>query len=347
MGKNSSKSASSSSLADKIAIQKGQLLDGLGLKPTSKGLVVVQVKPESVSGVPSSNSGMSLVNCSNLTKSSIYMRAAEKMNATLLEREREKEQEKQKERDQEQPQQRKAKGKRFRDMRRSRTIIQAEQLDILYGCYFKDPNPGKHEFEQISEWVHLPKKVVQIWFQNMRARERKGEVRFISDGTLAAVGKPLIKFTWPLSKPIFSNKPATNNAGCMTATPIVRTLIKTERDPVKEPSKPVLIKKIIPVPIKPKEVISSTTASSASSVPSAVPKIKLETTSNVTMVKVAPKVNAPVLLAPPKDPVPIAPRPSQKRRLEEESEEEKTDEEKDVESEMGLPQPWCRRNRTG
>uniref|UniRef100_A0A673CR02 Homeobox domain-containing protein n=1 Tax=Sphaeramia orbicularis TaxID=375764 RepID=A0A673CR02_9TELE len=70
---------------------------------------------------------------------------------------------------------RKAKGKRYRDMRRSRTIIQAEQLDILYGCYFKDPNPGKHEFEQISEWVHLPKKVVQIWFQNMRARERKGE----------------------------------------------------------------------------------------------------------------------------------------------------------------------------
>uniref|UniRef100_A0A8D3DWL3 Homeobox domain-containing protein n=1 Tax=Scophthalmus maximus TaxID=52904 RepID=A0A8D3DWL3_SCOMX len=110
-----------------------------------------------------------------------------KMNKTLLEREQEKEREKEKERDQD-PQQRRAKGKRYRDMRRSRTIIQAEQLDVLYGCYFKDPNPGKHEFEQISEWVHLPKKVVQIWFQNMRARERKGEVRFISDGTLAAVG---------------------------------------------------------------------------------------------------------------------------------------------------------------
>uniref|UniRef100_A0A667ZQU8 Homeobox domain-containing protein n=1 Tax=Myripristis murdjan TaxID=586833 RepID=A0A667ZQU8_9TELE len=106
-----------------------------------------------------------------MIKSSIYMRAAEKMNATLLEREREKEREKERER--EQQQQKKSKGKRFRDMRRSRTIIQAEQLDILYGCYFKDPNPGKHEFEQISEWVHLPKKVVQIWFQNMRARERK------------------------------------------------------------------------------------------------------------------------------------------------------------------------------
>ncbi|KAK2858599.1 hypothetical protein Q5P01_003219 [Channa striata] len=330
MGKNNSKSASSSTLADKIAAQKGQLLDGLGLRPTSKGLVVVQVKPESLAGMPSSNSSMGLVNCNNMTKSSIYVRAAEKMNATLLERERENEREKEKEREQEQ-QQRKSKGKRYRDMRRSRTIIQAEQLDILYGCYFKDPNPGKHEFEQISEWVHLPKKVVQIWFQNMRARERKGEVRFISDGTLAAVGKPLIKFTWPLSKPIFSNKPASNNTGCVTATPIVRTPLKTE----KELGKPPVMKKITPVPIKPKELVSSTVVSPVSSSASAVPKTKLETTSNVTMVKVAPKVNTPVLLAPPKDPVPIAPRPSQKRKLEEESEEEKTDEERDNENEMG------------
>ncbi|XP_071341891.1 zinc finger homeobox protein 4 isoform X2 [Trachinotus anak] len=331
MGKNSSKSASaSSSLADKIAAQKGQLLDGLGLRPTSKGLVVVQVKPEPVSAVPSSNTSMSLINCSNMTKSSICMRAAEKMNSTFLEREREKE----KEREQEQ-QQRKSKGKRYRDMRRSRTIIQAEQLDILYGCYFKDPNPGKHEFEQISEWVHLPKKVVQIWFQNMRARERKGEVRFISDGTLAAVGKPLIKFTWPLSKPIFSNKPAPNNTGCITTTPIIRTLMKTEREPVKELGKPAMVKKLTPIPIKPKEVVCSAAVSPVSSSASAVPKTKLETTSNVTMVKVAPKVNAPVLLPPPKDPVPIAPRPAHKRKLEEESEEEKTDEERDNENEVG------------
>ncbi|KAM7390691.1 hypothetical protein PAMA_008738 [Pampus argenteus] len=330
MGKNSSKSASSSSsLADKIAAQKGQLLDGLGLRPTSKGLVVVQVKPESVTAMSSSNSSMSLVNCNNLTKSSIYMRAAEKMNATLLERDQEKE----KEREQEQ-QQRKSKGKRYRDMRRSRTIIQAEQLDILYGCYFKDPNPGKHEFEQISEWVHLPKKVVQIWFQNMRARERKGEVRFISDGTLAAVGKPLIKFTWPLSKPIFSNKPPGNNTGCITTTPIVRTLMKTEREHVKELGKPAMVKKVTPVPIKPKDFVSSTAVSPVSSSASAVPKTKLETSSNVTMVKVAPKVTPPVLL-PPKDPIPIAPRPAQKRKLDEDSEEDNTDEERDHENEMG------------
>ncbi|XP_038131547.1 zinc finger homeobox protein 4 isoform X1 [Cyprinodon tularosa] len=318
MGKNNSKYASSSSSpADRLSVQKGQLLDGLGLRPTSKGLVVVQVKQEPGTVVPPSNSPINLVNCSNMSKSHLYMRADD---TSKMDREKESE-----------LPERKSKGKRYRDMRRSRTIIQAEQLDILYGCYFKDPNPGKHEFEQISEWVHLPKKVVQIWFQNMRARERKGEVRFISDGTLAAVGKPLIKFTWPLSKPIFSHKAATNNSGGITATPIVRTLIKTEKEPEKELAKATLVKKVIPVPIKPKDVASPTAGSPVSSSVTAVPKIKLEASSNVSMVKVLPKAPTPVLLSPPREPVPIAPRPLQKQQ--EESDDEKTDEEKEDENE--------------
>ncbi|KAM9774931.1 uncharacterized protein zfhx2 [Syngnathus typhle] len=307
---------SSSSQVDNISAQKGQLLDGLGLRPTAQGLVVVQVKPESLAAMPSSYRRVNLVNSNNLTKASVYTRPDEKINAAaaVCENDKEKEQEQQ---------QRKAKGKRYRDMRRSRTIIQAEQLDVLYGCYFKDPNPGKQEFEQISEWVHLPKKVVQIWFQNMRARERKGEVRFISDGTLAAVGKPLIKFTWPLSKPIFSNKPVEDNRRFIATAPIVRTLIKSER-------KPVLVKKHAPVPIKPKEVVSATAlGGGGGGAASVMSKAKLEGTSGVTALKVASSV-VPTLLAPPEDPVPIA---SRLKNLEEESEEERTDEEADDETE--------------
>lgn len=329
MGRNSSKSPSSATtLTDKIAVQKGQLLYGLGLKPTTKGLVVVQVKPESAA--PTSNSSNANFNWNNTTKSAICMKAAERMNASLLKKENETEKEQEGEHD---SQGRKAKGKRYRDMRRSRTVIQAEQLDILYGCYFKDPNPGKHEFEQISEWVQLPKKVVQIWFQNMRARERKGEVRFISDGTLAAVGKPLIKFTWPLAKPIFSNKPPTpNNTGGIAAAPIVRTLKKPEPDPPKEVAKVTVVKKIIPVPIKPKEIVSPT----AVPPPAAVPKTKFETTSKVTAVKLPQKVNNPVVLPPPKEPPPIiAPRPAEKIKQEQDkSEEEVTDDEKDHENQI-------------
>ncbi|XP_061877230.1 zinc finger homeobox protein 2 isoform X2 [Entelurus aequoreus] len=321
MGKN----YSSSCLPDKNSLQKGAWLDGLGLRPTSQGLVVVQVKPDSLTTMTSSNTCMNLVNSNNMTKSIIYTKAAEKTNAAFLDNEKEKD------KNAEQPQQRRAKGRRYHDMRRSRTIIQAEQLDILYGCYFKDPNPGKHEFEQIAEWVRLPKKVVQIWFQNMRARERKGEVRFISDGTLAAVGKPLIKFTWPLSKPIFSNKLVQDNTGSITSAPIVRTLIRPECKPAN------MVKKTIPVPIKPKEIVASSTVSVVSSSASAMPKTKLETTSNVTMVQVAPSINAPILLASPKDLVSIAPRPDQQQQLQEESEEEKTDEEGDDENETGPP----------
>ncbi|XP_059901127.1 uncharacterized protein zfhx2 isoform X1 [Gadus macrocephalus] len=357
MGKNgSSKSApassSSSLMADLASTQKGRLLDGLGLRPTSKGLVVVQVKSEPLGVMSAAHGGGGgrLVGCHSGPKSSIYMRAAEKVNAALLDKEREKERENEKD----QQLQRRSKGKRYRDMRRSRTIIQAEQLDILYGCYFKDPNPGKHEFEQISEWVHLPKKVVQIWFQNMRARERKGEVRFISDGTLAAVGKPLIKFTWPLSKPIFSNKTSSNNAGCVTAAPIVRTLM-TDKEALKELSKLTWVKKQTPIPIKPKEIVSSSPSPSSSSSTKATPvdssvsavsKVKLETTtSNVTKAHVAPKAAPPAVPppTPPKDPVHIAPRPLLTPKAEEESEEEeeeeKTDDELESENEVAAGAP--------
>uniref|UniRef100_A0AAZ3SX84 Zinc finger homeobox protein 2 n=1 Tax=Oncorhynchus tshawytscha TaxID=74940 RepID=A0AAZ3SX84_ONCTS len=314
----SSTSASSTSLmGDKTSAQKGRLLDGLGLRPTAFGLPeegrlgVVKFKPEQAT---SNSSGFAR---GNNKASTVYMRAAERLNTSIIEREKEREREKEKERDQKG----RPKARRYRDMRRSRTIIQAEQLDVLYGCYFKDPNPGKHEFEQISEWVHLPKKVVQIWFQNMRARERKGEVRFVSDGTLAAVGKPLIKFTWPLSQPIFSSTPKSNtNCSVSTVANPVLALPKTE---VKEE----IVKIKNQVPNRPKEVASS--ISSMSSSVSAVPKTKMEVTNNVTMVKIAPKSIAPSPPVVPKETRPTPPCPLPKHTPEEDVGENDSDEEVD------------------
>ncbi|KAJ8337241.1 hypothetical protein SKAU_G00384610 [Synaphobranchus kaupii] len=225
MGKKHSSTSTSSfsaSTGDRAPVQAKPTAEGLRLRPTALGvpgtggLIVVRVKPDGALAIPTPNN--SIASNNNTRTSTVYIRAAERVNASLVEREREKQQERERERararerQKERAKEQKPKARRFRDMRRSRTIIQTEQLDVLYGCYFKDPNPGKHEFQQISEWVHLPKKVVQIWFQNMRARERKGEVRFISDGTLAAMGKPLIKFTWPLTLPIFSTSPSPNSS---------------------------------------------------------------------------------------------------------------------------------------
>ncbi|XP_018114944.1 zinc finger homeobox protein 2 [Xenopus laevis] len=61
--------------------------------------------------------------------------------------------------------------------KRLRTTILPEQLDILHRWYLQDSNPTRSTLDRISYEVHLKKRVVQVWFQNTRARERKGQYR--------------------------------------------------------------------------------------------------------------------------------------------------------------------------
>lgn len=73
--------------------------------------------------------------------------------------------------------------------KRLRTTILPEQLEILYRWYMQDSNPTRKMLDCISEEVGLKKRVVQVWFQNTRARERKGQFR----GTPGAVPNPAAK----------------------------------------------------------------------------------------------------------------------------------------------------------
>ncbi|CAM4646904.1 unnamed protein product [Caretta caretta] len=72
--------------------------------------------------------------------------------------------------------------------KRLRTTILPEQLDVLYRWYVQDSNPTRKMLDCISEEVGLKKRVVQVWFQNTRARERKGQFR-----CAASAGIPPIK----------------------------------------------------------------------------------------------------------------------------------------------------------
>ncbi|KAH9488881.1 hypothetical protein Btru_041528, partial [Bulinus truncatus] len=67
-------------------------------------------------------------------------------------------------------------GEQPRD-KRLRTTILPEQLDYLYQQYQVDCNPSRKQLEHIASTVNLKKRVVQVWFQNTRARERKGHYR--------------------------------------------------------------------------------------------------------------------------------------------------------------------------
>nr|XP_028557468.1 zinc finger homeobox protein 2 isoform X1 [Podarcis muralis]XP_028557469.1 zinc finger homeobox protein 2 isoform X1 [Podarcis muralis] len=73
--------------------------------------------------------------------------------------------------------------------KRLRTTILPEQLEILYRWYMQDSNPTRKMLDCISEEVGLKKRVVQVWFQNTRARERKGQFR-CNASTANATGKP-------------------------------------------------------------------------------------------------------------------------------------------------------------
>nr|XP_030710443.1 zinc finger homeobox protein 2 [Globicephala melas]XP_030710444.1 zinc finger homeobox protein 2 [Globicephala melas]XP_030710445.1 zinc finger homeobox protein 2 [Globicephala melas]XP_030710446.1 zinc finger homeobox protein 2 [Globicephala melas]XP_030710447.1 zinc finger homeobox protein 2 [Globicephala melas]XP_030710448.1 zinc finger homeobox protein 2 [Globicephala melas]XP_030710449.1 zinc finger homeobox protein 2 [Globicephala melas]XP_030710450.1 zinc finger homeobox protein 2 len=73
--------------------------------------------------------------------------------------------------------------------KRLRTTILPEQLEILYRWYMQDSNPTRKMLDCISEEVGLKKRVVQVWFQNTRARERKGQFR----STPGAVPSPAVK----------------------------------------------------------------------------------------------------------------------------------------------------------
>ncbi len=63
--------------------------------------------------------------------------------------------------------------------KRLRTTITPEQLEILYDKYLLDSNPTRKMLDHIAREVGLKKRVVQVWFQNTRARERKGQFRTV------------------------------------------------------------------------------------------------------------------------------------------------------------------------
>ncbi|CAJ1056767.1 zinc finger homeobox protein 3-like [Xyrichtys novacula] len=72
--------------------------------------------------------------------------------------------------------------------KRQRTTITPEQLEVLYQRYSMDSNPTRGVLESIARDVGLTRRVVQVWFQNTRARERKGQFRSLGPGSSFSLG---------------------------------------------------------------------------------------------------------------------------------------------------------------
>ncbi|XP_076316401.1 LIM/homeobox protein Lhx3-like isoform X1 [Tachypleus tridentatus] len=57
--------------------------------------------------------------------------------------------------------------------KRPRTTISAKQLEMLKTAYNNSPKPARHVREQLSQDTGLDMRVVQVWFQNRRAKEKR------------------------------------------------------------------------------------------------------------------------------------------------------------------------------
>ncbi|XP_061577942.1 zinc finger homeobox protein 3-like [Cololabis saira] len=90
--------------------------------------------------------------------------------------------------------------------KRQRTTITPEQLEVLYQRYSLDSNPTRGVLESIAQDVGLTRRVVQVWFQNTRARERKGQFRSAGPGLSFTLG--LNHLRCPFCRALFKVKSA-------------------------------------------------------------------------------------------------------------------------------------------
>ena len=66
---------------------------------------------------------------------------------------------------------------------RVRSVLSEETLRILREQYRSNPRPKKHDILRLASQVNYSTRVVQVWFQNMRARDRRLGRPILGNGT--------------------------------------------------------------------------------------------------------------------------------------------------------------------
>ena len=64
-----------------------------------------------------------------------------------------------------------------------RTTIKAKQLEVLRNVFSQTPKPTRLMREQLAKETGLPMRVIQVWFQNKRSKEKRlHQMRFMARG---------------------------------------------------------------------------------------------------------------------------------------------------------------------
>ena len=75
------------------------------------------------------------------------------------------------------------KGDKESKRRGPRTTIKAKQLEVLRNVFNQTPKPTRLMREQLAKETGLPMRVIQVWFQNKRSKEKRlHQMRFMARG---------------------------------------------------------------------------------------------------------------------------------------------------------------------
>lgn len=92
----------------------------------------------------------------------------------------------------------------LQDLRRARSVIRPEQLNLLKAYYRVNQLPSTGELQRLSIAANLNSKVVRVWFQNARSRDRKsvGPPIEVNDGGEDSEDSPLDLSNTRLQEPV-------------------------------------------------------------------------------------------------------------------------------------------------
>ena len=81
-------------------------------------------------------------------------------------------------------------GKKVEKTTRVRTVLNEKQLHTLRTCYAANPRPDAMMKEQLVEMTGLSPRVIRVWFQNKRCKDKKKSIQMKQQQGSRGVSSP-------------------------------------------------------------------------------------------------------------------------------------------------------------